>query len=257
VKKAGQTEPEDDHAAPDGFDPNDERLTWGPQEYEEWWKYLDEMAADATPADWWEHELKYVREPERLEKCVSELVAAGCRRVDLLEALHTLSYRYCDSAIPRTMLLKQSKLIEKIWDLYGLPLGPRFTFEDWSAMQRLIRRYAEHLRQEAERSKRSPHWRRRQAVTELLELVQRDAGKPNHRLVLELLQTFVDPKLTAGSLRKVGSRALLPKRRASKPKVPARRKTKSGRKVRLSGHVIGRRVNQAKARAGLDDWDDE
>jgi len=257
VKNARRSEPEGDHPDLDAFDPHPERSDWGQQEYENWYEYLDEMAAEATPADWWEDQLEYSEQPERMKALVEELVAAGCRRADLLEALMRLKYRYDDSPTRSATFLKQSKLFEYVADLYPLTFGRHFTSEDWKVMHGLIKRCAEHLRQEAERFKRAPHARRREAVTELLDLVQRDTGRPRHRLVLELLYIFVDPTLTATRLRKIASRALLPKRRAARPKLPVRRKSKTARKVRLSGYVIGKRIKQAKARAGLDQWDDE
>jgi hypothetical protein len=256
VKHARQADPQDGQSESNVVNPEGEDL--GQRDYEEWWKeYLAEIV-EGNPVDWWEYQLRSAADPELLKRSVKELVTAGCRLPDLLAAIRTVKFRYEDPPYRRAIYLEQSKLFADLADFYPLVFGYRFTLKDWEVMRDLMTRYADLLSQEATRfKKRSPNARRLEAVTELLELVDRDTRKPRHPLVSELLCTFVDPSLTEANLRKIASRADIPKRRASKPKAPVRRPSKAGRKVRLSARTMGKRYRLAKAMAGLEDWDED
>jgi hypothetical protein len=66
-----------------------------------------------------------------------------------------------------------------------------------------------------------------------------------------LLHGWVDDRLTESALRKMASRAGVPKQRASQPKVPRRRPSQEGRKAALGQRERNRRWGMTAARLEL------
>jgi hypothetical protein len=216
-----------------------------------------EWVNEPSPEEVWERYRDGESESDRIQQLAEALVALRCNRVELLEALVRVKIRHVHWAASRRRLLDFTKLVHKAREHVPLSIGDRFSNDDWMKLQDLLGRYEEHLQAEAERAKRRPGRARTRALIALMDLVLKCTGDFQYQLLSKLLCLFVDDKLTEENLRQYAHDADLPKQRASKARLPARPTSKKGREMRLSGRVIGKRVNQAKARAGLDDWNDD
>ena len=90
-------------------------------------------------------------------------------------------------------------------------------------------RCAEHLKTRADSSKLDYKALRRERVVSLLALVRRETGKPNYRLLSELLLDLVGEKtLEPATLRKMTSRRGVTKQRPLRPQLGRRPQLKKG-----------------------------
>jgi hypothetical protein len=216
-------------------------------------KLLEGFEEDPTPNEWWEGELESAPDPDKLQRSLEALVSLGCTKSELLVALQHLKMAYVVESASRSTVLAELGRLERLE--INDPVAPdeQFSVADWMQMRELIQRYVEHLRQYAARVKQNPAAERKAALIELLALVQRETHEPQYQLLSELLGSFVDASLTYTNLRQYGSRAGLAKLGAinRELKVPQRRKSRSGRKARLSGRGEAQRTARALAMSGL------
>ena len=253
-----------DHSDPnDDFDPDlecfhpePEELFEEPDEHDEyvdpdeWDKVMEERAADATPDDWWQDQLRS-QDSERLNSIVEELVKKRCRRGELLLALKAITVGYWDPLPTRQQLLTHANSFLKLSDLFPPSIGDDFRLDDWNRMQALMLRCAHHLKARADSGKLNHKARRRELVVSLLALVHRETGRPNYRLLSELLLDLVgDNTLTPPTLRKMTSRRGVTKQRTLRPKLPRRPQRKRGRPARPSADKAAQRWTQAQIDAG-------
>ena len=134
--------------------------------------------------------------------------------------------------------------------------GDDLSLDDWAQMRMLMLRCAEHLTSAADPAKPSEKVLRRAAVMSLLTLVRYDTGRPQYPLLSTLLLRLVnDTSLTPGSLRKMSSRAGVPKKRPLRRRLPRRRQSSKGRPAFKSGDKEAQRWRQAQIAVG--NWTDQ
>lgn len=227
------------------FDTHAERSDPEPEEWllepdaeedpEERDRALEEWAAEATPADWWQSQVDSTSTPEaeRLESIVEDLVNQKCRRVDLLLALQAIAQGYWDRPPAPQRLRKLAAKYLELADFLPLSTGNDFRLKDFLQMVLLMRRCGEHLRVQADSGTFDYRMFRRELVMSLLALVRRQTGRPHYRVVSELLLILAgDPTLTPGNLRQISRRGGVTKQQTLRPTFKRRRPLKKGRPVR-------------------------
>ena len=188
---------------------------------------LDQIDWDyePSPEERWQAYLNSENESVRIQQLADALIALGCSKPELINAILRVKTTYFYGSASRKELQERAERVARAQEYLPLSTGDKFSNDDWKQLQDLLVRYEQHLRLEAERMKRRPYLERRQALIALLELVQQRTHAPQHRLVLELLRLFVDDRLTWEKLRKDASRAGLTKKVPAKPKSRAKRPT--------------------------------
>ena len=105
---------------------------------------------EPTPEELWAAYLTWENESDRIQQLVDALIARGCKKGELLQALLRLRNAYAYPLSQRSDLVKRTEHLEKASRFLPDSLGDKFGLEDWVQLQKLLERYVEHLKIEAE-----------------------------------------------------------------------------------------------------------